>query len=416
MQLDARGPLSPRTVLAVGVGNALEFYDFTTFAYFAVQISHTFFPLQSARGLLYTLATFGVGFLTRPLGAFFIGRYADRIGRTAAMLVSFTLMGLGVLGTALTPGYGRIGMAAPVLLVSFRLLQGFAIGGEVGPSTAYLAESAPPGRRGLYVALQLATQYAAGLASGVVGFVLSGTLSGAQLQDWGWRVALLLGVTVIPVGLYIRRRLPEMPRHATAVAEERRLGAGLLAPLALVGAASTTCVYVVSYMNTYAQDTLKLGVHLSFGASIVEGVTVMGMAPLGGALADRFGRKPVIVSALAALVLAVVPAFDAMMAWHSAAVVYVVTALLAGLEALMVTAVITLLVESMPRSSRAAAFGLLYALVVAVFGGFAQFIVGSLIKLTGSPLAPAAYLVFVLMIAAAAMLGVRETAHRGTST
>jgi MFS transporter, MHS family, citrate/tricarballylate:H+ symporter len=402
--------LAPRAVLAVGVGNALEFYDFTTFAYFAIQIGHTFFPPETAHGLLYTLATFGVGFLTRPLGAILIGRYADRAGRTAAMVASFTLMGVGILGLALTPGYGRIGMAAPILLVSFRLLQGFAVGGEVGPSTAYLAECAPPERRGLYVALQLATQYAAGLASGIVGLVLAATLSDSQLQDFGWRIALLLGVAVVPAGLYIRRRLPETAHQAVADAAERRPGAVLLACCVLLAATCTTCVYVVDYMNTYVQDTLGVGVHFGFGATIVEGLSVMGMAPLGGILSDRFGRKPVMRRALATLILVVTPAYLAMAAWRSPAVIYVATVLLAGLEALMVTSVLTLIVESMPRAVRAAAFGLLYAGTVAVFGGFAQFIVRALIELTGNPLAPAGYLILVLIIGGAATLGVRETA------
>jgi MFS transporter, MHS family, citrate/tricarballylate:H+ symporter len=398
--------------MAVGVGNALEFYDFGTFAYFAIQIGRTFFPPHSTHGLLYTLATFGVGFLTRPLGALVIGRYADRVGRTAAMLTSFSLMGLGILGVALTPGYARIGMAAPVLLVCCRLLQGFAVGGEVGPSTAYLAECAPPERRGLYVALQLATQYAAGLASGIVGFILALTLSDAQLESWGWRLALLLGVLVVPAGLYIRRRLPESAARAAAVAGERHLGAPLLLRFLFAIAACTTCVYVVDYMNTYVQDTLGLGVHFGFGATIVEGLVVMAMAPLGGALSDRLGRKRVMVSALAALVLAVGPAYFAMTTWRSPWVVYAATALLAALQALMVTCMITLGVESMPRAIRATAFGLLYAVVVAVFGGFAQFIVRSLIELTGNPLAPAGYLILVLIVGGVAVLGVRETAPR----
>jgi MFS transporter, MHS family, citrate/tricarballylate:H+ symporter len=416
---DGPAPLTPRAVMAVGVGNALEFYDFGTFAYFAIQIGRTFFPPHSAHGLLYTLATFGVGFLTRPLGALLIGRYADRVGRTAAMLTSFSLMGLGILAIALTPGYTRIGMAAPVLLVCCRLLQGFAVGGEIGPSTAYLAECAPPEHRGLYVALQLATQYAAALASGIVGFVLSLTLSDSQLEDWGWRVALLLGVLVVPAGLYIRRRLPETTGQGVVVAGQRHLGATLLLRFLFAIAACTTCVYVVGYMNTYVQDTLGLGVHFGFGATIVEGLVVMAMAPLGGALSDRLGRKRVMVSALAALVLVVGPAYLAMTTWRSPWVVYAATALLAALQALMVTCAITLGVESMPRTMRATAFGLLYAVVVAVFGGFAQFIVRWLIELTGNPLAPAGYLILVLIVGGVAVLGVPETApgaHAGVKS
>src|ERR1700691_5436047 len=153
-----------RSVLAVGVGNALEFFDFLTFSFFAIPIGPCFFPQsQTSHGLLYSLATFGVGFLTRPLGGVVIGMYGDRVGRKPAMLLSLALMGASILGVALTPSYARIGIAAPILLVIFRLVQGFALGGEVGPSTAFLVEAAPPNRRGFYVSLQYMTQDGAGL-------------------------------------------------------------------------------------------------------------------------------------------------------------------------------------------------------------------------------------------------------------
>jgi len=159
-----------RKVVAVGVGNALEFYDFITFSFFAIQIGHCFFPeSRTSHGLLYSLATFGVGFLTRPLGGVVIGMYGDRVGRKPAMLLSFALMGASILGLAFTPSYAQIGIAAPILLVIFRLVQGFALGGEVGPSTAFLIEAAPPNRRGLYVSLQYMTQDVAVVAAGVAG-------------------------------------------------------------------------------------------------------------------------------------------------------------------------------------------------------------------------------------------------------
>ena len=132
------------------IGNVLEFYDFTTYAFFAVMIGRTFFPSEDAWiSLLISVATFGVGFVTRPIGGLVIGTYADRAGRKPAMLLTITLMAVGMLILVLTPGYATIGYAAPVLIVLGRLLQGFALGGEVGPSTAYLLEAAPPGRRGL---------------------------------------------------------------------------------------------------------------------------------------------------------------------------------------------------------------------------------------------------------------------------
>src|SRR5579871_2366901 len=191
--------LSWRQALAIAVGNGLEFYDFVTYAFFATQIGHTFFPSSSSDlSLLSSLATFGVGFLTRPLGALVIGRFGDRAGRKPAMLLSLSLIGVAVTGLALTPSYASIGTLAPVLVIGFRLLQGFALGGEVGPSTAFLLESAPPSRRGLYVSLQATSADSATLVAGVVGAILASTLDTAQLDAWGWRVAQLLGVCIIP--------------------------------------------------------------------------------------------------------------------------------------------------------------------------------------------------------------------------
>jgi MFS transporter, MHS family, citrate/tricarballylate:H+ symporter len=411
--LTAGALLPVRKVLAVGLGNALEFYDFVTFSYFAIQIGHTFFPAsQTSHGLLFSLATFGVGFITRPLGAIVIGRYGDRAGRRPAMLWSFGLMGCGILGMALTPSYARIGIAAPLVLLIFRLLQGFALGGEVGPSTAFLVEAAPLHRRGLYVALQLATQYVAGLAAGVVGFILSAQLSPAQLDSWGWRAALLLGVSVVPVGLYIRRGLPETLHRATptATSSERHVDTKLILLSLMMVAAGTTSVYVISYMNTYVQDTLKLGAHFGFGATIVESLCVMCLSPVGGSLSDRFGRKPVMLTALGLLLTLVIPCYIAMTAWRSPAMVYAVTALLAALEAFMIVPLMTAIAESLPHAVRSAAFGILYAVSITVFGGFCQFTIKWLLDLTGNPLAPSWYLGLILIMGGAAMLAMRESA------
>jgi MFS transporter, MHS family, citrate/tricarballylate:H+ symporter len=414
MRLTQDEYLPPSKVLAVGLGNALEFYDFGAYSYFAIQIGHTFFPeAHSSHGLLFSLATFAVGFITRPLGALLIGRHGDRVGRRAAMLWSFGLMGLAILGMALIPSYGRIGRAAPILLVVFRLLQGLAVGGEVGPSTAFLVEAAPPHRRGLYVALQLATQYLAGIAAGVVGFVLSDSLSPAQLDAWGWRVALLIGVAVVPVGLYIRRGLPEtlrQPSPATVGHKAERVPARLLVAGLLMTAAGTTSVYVIGYMNTYVQDTLALSARFGFAAAIVEGLTVMCVAPLGGAISDRVGRRPVMLTSFGLLLILVVPCYVAMTAWRSPAAVYAVTAVLAALEALAIVPTMTLVSESMPQAVRSTAFGMVYAIGVAVFGGFTQFIIKSLMVLTGNPLAPAWYMAFMIVVGGSAMLAIRESA------
>ena len=185
---DTGARLPAKQVLAVVSGNALQFYDFVTYAFFAAQIGRTFFPSGTpGTSLLASLATFGAGFLTRPLGALIIGRYADRVGRKPAMLLSFWLMGVAMLALPLVPSYASIGIAAPILVIALRLLQGFALGGEVGPSTAFLMEAAPPLRRGFYISLQATGADAAVLVAGLVGVGLAGMLDAAALDAWGFR-------------------------------------------------------------------------------------------------------------------------------------------------------------------------------------------------------------------------------------
>jgi len=267
--------LSWRQALAIAVGNGLEFYDFVTYAFFATQIGHTFFPSKTpGLSLLSSLATFGVGFLTRPLGAIVIGRFGDRAGRKPAMMLSLSLIGLALTGLALTPSYGSIGTLAPVLVIVFRLLQGFALGGEVGPSTAFLLEAAPVSRRGLYASLQATSADSAALVAGVVGVILASTLDAGQLDAWGWRVALLLGVCIIPFAFVLRRTLTET-LTAPAAADSGNVSTVGYGRIFLLGlmmlSAATTNNYVLEYMTTYASNTLGMPAAISFGATAAIG-------------------------------------------------------------------------------------------------------------------------------------------------
>jgi MFS family permease len=409
----SRDYLPLHKVLSVGVGNALEFYDFLTFSFFAIQIGHSFFPAdQTSHGLLYSLATFGVGFLTRPLGGIVIGIYGDRVGRKPAMMLSFSLMGAALVGLALTPSYAQIGIAAPILLIVFRLVQGFALGGEVGPSTAYLIEAAPPLKRGLYVALQYATQDMAVMVAGLVGFTLSSWLTPEALDDWGWRSAFLLGTAVVPIGLYMRNSLPET-LHAP---EPVPVGGGRAVPVRLIVlalamlAATTICSYVSDYITTYAQDSLKLATNAAFGATILTGLFGLTSDFLGGIASDRFGRKPVMLTGVALLAITVIPGYIAMDRWHDVAVVYGVTALLGLLQGFFTQPALVSITESLPRAVRSGALSILYALAISSFGGSTQFVIKWLIGATGSALAPAWYMTGALCVGAVAMVMVRETA------
>ncbi len=283
--------LSRAQIASVAAGNALEFYDFVTYSFFAIQIGRSLFPGDASQSLILSLATFGVGFVSRPLGGLVIGRMADRRGRKPAMILSFALMGIGIVGLALTPSYRMIGAAAPVLAIGFRLIQGFALGGEVGPNAAFLMEAAPPHRRGFYLSIHLATSDLAVVFAGIVGLSLSSLLDAAQLDAWGWRIAFLIGASIVPFGLALRRTLEEtLPPEARAPAPP-----GSLRPLLFIAAAGmlilgagTISNYTLSYLTTYAQDTLHMAVRSAFAATIVFGL-VGALGDLAtGWLSDRY--------------------------------------------------------------------------------------------------------------------------------
>lgn len=410
----SRAPLSARKATIIGIGNALEFYDFLTFSYFAIQIGRVFFPeSQTSHGLLWSLATFGLGFTTRPLGAIVIGTYGDRVGRKPAMMLSFSLMGVAILGMALTPSYTQIGFAAPILLLVFRLVQGFALGGEVGPSTAYLVEAAPAHRRGFYVSIQLATQGVAILAAGLVGFGLSSVLSAQSLESWGWRVAFLVGATVVPVGLYIRRNLSETVHDTPAplASNPRQKVSALLIVLSLLMLGSTTIgSYVMNYMNTYAQDALKLPAQLAFGATIAMGSCFAVGALVAGWLSDRMGARQVMLTAVVCMLLLVVPAFVWLNGLRTPFALYAVTAVLTFLVTTTSVCVLISIATTLPKASRSGGIAILYAGAVAFFGGTAQFVVKWLYDATGSPIAPAWYWSVALVIGAIAMFSFRVPA------
>ncbi|HVP84271.1 MAG TPA: MFS transporter [Rhizomicrobium sp.] len=412
-----RPKLLARHVAAVAAGNALEFYDFLTFSYFAIYIGKTFFPFATGENsLLLSLATFGVGFLTRPLGGIVIGTMGDKIGRRPAMVLSFTLMGLGVIGLALTPSYAQIGYAAPILVILFRLLQGFALGGEVGPSTAFLIEAAPPEKRGFYGSLQYMTQDTAVLAAGIVGTVLASLLSDAQLTEWGWRLAFLFGAVIVPFGIVARRNLPETHHEAEAAGQPTR--AEEFRPYRLVAifglmmlAGGTIATYVSGYMTTYAIDTLHMPADISFGVNIVLGVCAITFQPISGYFSDIFGRKPLMIIFGVLLVLTTVPAFWVISTYRTTWALYSMAAATTILLSLSATPVIVALTETMPKRIRAGAISIIYAFAIAIFGGSTQSIIKFLID-HSSPMAPAWYLTAAYSVALVAMVLMKETAPR----
>jgi MFS transporter, MHS family, citrate/tricarballylate:H+ symporter len=415
-----RASLPARHVAAVVVGNALEFYDFLTYSFFAVYIGRTFFPSNDpAVSLLASLGTFGVGFITRPIGGFVIGRMGDRLGRKPAMILSFSLMGIAITGLALTPPHSMIGFAAPILVILFRMLQGFALGGEVGPTTAFLLEAAPPERRGFYTAFQFWTQDLSVLFSGLVGFLLANTLDDQQLQDYGWRIAFLIGSIIVPFGLMMRRRLPETFHPSDA----RKGGRNSLRPhlwLASVGlillASGTIGTYTTDYMTTYAIATLHMRANVAFAATIVVGLSGVTFDLVSGALSDRIGRKPMMLIPAVLLFLSILPAFRMITRYHTTAALLGATALMSSLSCLAQGPTIIWLTESLPAAIRSSSLAVVYALAIAIFGGTTQYVVTWLIKLTGNPVAPAWYWTAAAIMGLVAMAATRESAPRRVAT
>ncbi|HEY6903271.1 MAG TPA: MFS transporter [Candidatus Acidoferrales bacterium] len=408
--------LPARQVVAVVVGNALEFYDFLTYAFFATQIGRTFFPSANAEhSLLASLATFGAGFVTRPIGAVVIGSIGDRVGRKPAMLLSFSMMGIAIIGLALTPSYRVIGMAAPILVICFRLLQGFALGGEVGPTTAFMIEAAPPERRGFYGSLQYATQDVAVLCAGGVGTILASLLSAQQLDDWGWRIAVLIGACIVPFGLYIRRGLDETLKARAAdetdVAPARirpHLRVAVLGLLMLL--AGTVSTYVLNYMTTYASATLHMKANAAFGATLVIGLVEVCFDMTSGWLSDKVGRKSMMITFFLLLLGSVLPAFALISRLRTPEALLGASALLAMLLGLGTTPVLIAITESIPRQIRSGMVATIYALSISVFGGSTQFMITWLIHVTGSPLAPAWYMAGAIAIGLVAMGLIQESA------
>jgi len=412
-----------RHIFAVTLGNALEFYDFVTYAFFSIQIGHAFFPSQSAYGsLMLSLATFGAGFLTRPLGAFVIGNYADRAGRRPAMMLCFILMGCSIVGMAVIPPYAVIGIAAPILAVIARMTQGFSLGGEIGSNTAYLSEAAEPRKRGFIVSWQSASQSVAAVFGGLVGLAVTAWLPTAAVDAYGWRIAFLLGAITVPFGLWLRRSLPETLSTADAAipvasgqsetrfALARRHWLIIACGLGFV-ASGTIGTYIFSYIVTYAQATIHLSARIGFIAQ--TGGSLLGI-PVGlyaAWLSDRHGRRPVNIWGNLLFLLLIYPTFAWIAATRSE------FAFVSGMIGLKVISAITIgsffasLAESLPQSIRGSGFGLTYSIAIAAFGGTTQLVVTWLIHATGNnPIAPAWYLTGAVAVGQIALMLLPESA------
>ncbi|WP_018914840.1 MFS transporter [Thiomonas sp. FB-6] len=415
---DGRGEavrVTPAIVAAVAAGNAIEYFDFLAYAIFAIFIGKAYFPADSAlNSLLVSLAVFGVGFLTRPIGGALFGIIGDVVGRRSALLWTLGLIALGSLGIALTPSYASIGLLAPIVVVACRLLQGLALGGEMGPSSAFLIEIAPPHRRGLYQGWQLASQGLGIALAGGAGLVISEILSPQELHAWGWRIPFVLSALLVPLMALLRRAMPETavahpPRGTASESSGLGVGAGIFAAATVVIAGGAVTAYLGLYMTTYALHTLKMPVQVALAATLVVGVVLFVFAMLAGAMCDRYGRRALMVWPRLLSVVLLVPAFEWLVRAPNALTLFSVSAGIAIINALSGGASLIAIPELFPPRTRSRGTGMIYALGVALFGGTAQFVATWLLHATHQATAPAWYVAGISLIAAIAALFLPET-------
>ncbi len=419
MQPPLRNPSAVQRVVAAIMGNALEFYDFTVYATFAAIIGRAFFPASNGYvSLLLSVATFGVGFIARPLGGILIGAYADRYGRKPAMTLTILLMALGSGMIGVLPTYAQIGVAAPLLLVVARLIQGFSAGGEMGPATTYLLESAPPGHRCFFGSWQLASQNIGIIISGLIGVILALTMSDAMTNSWGWRVPFLLGILIAPIGFYIRRNLDETldeeDAHGSMSAVlsdilKNNWGKILLCILVVSGATVTQYFFV--YTTTYALTTLHYSQQVAMTANLSIGVVGTAFAVLGGVVADRIGVKTVAVVPRVVLILLLYPALQLIVSSGSPTVFVLVFAGLMALQAMSGAAGIILIPIIFPAAIRTSGLSIAYALGVTLFGGTAQIVFTAIIAATGDKQSWVLYIIGMGILSLVGTLLIRVPAH-----
>ncbi|WP_432486721.1 MFS transporter [Kineococcus sp. SYSU DK018] len=414
----ARRPSGRLVVAAATIGNAMEWFDMAIYAMFAGVIARQFFASSDpALALVATWATFGVSFLIRPLGAVVLGSYADRRGRKAALVLTIRLMVVGTAMIAVLPTYDAIGVAAPMLLLLARLVQGFSAGGEFGAATAYLVEAGTR-NRGLRGSFQFASQGLATLMAATFATVLTGTLDQDSLDSWGWRVPFFFGLLVGPLGWFLRRHVPESPelvREPSARTPLRELlssqKAGLLIAVGLI-AVSTSLNFVIQYMPTYAIGTLGVPDTIAFASTMLTGAILTFLTPWIGHLSDRVGRVRLMLPAAGGIFVAVVPLFVLANAVPEFAVLAGVMIALGVLKAWYFGALPTLMADCFPPATRASGLSISYNVGVAAFGGFTPLVVAWLTDSTGSPLAPGWYLMVLAMVSAGALLAARTREHR----
>jgi MFS family permease len=395
-------------VVRVATGNFLEMYDFMVFGYYAAAIGRTFFPKSSEfASLMLAFATFGVGYLIRPLGALVLGAYMDRRGRRAGLMLTLALMAAGTLSIACVPGYAVIGLAAPLLVVAGRLFQGFSAGVELGSVSVYLAEIATPGHKGFYVSWQNASQQVAVVSAALLGVVLSASLTRAQMDAWGWRLPLLVGCAIVPFLFLLRRSLAETgeflarKRHVSTKAVFRSLALNwrVVGLATMLIATSTSTFYVITvYTPTFGRTVLHLADIGNLTVTVMVGVSNFLWLPAMGALSDRVGRRPLLYSCTILMLLTAYPGLLWLTSAPSFSRLLSVELWLSFLYGSYNAGMVVYITELIPAEVSATGFSVAQSVAAAIFGGFTPAICTYLIQRTGNPATPGIWLSFTAAV------------------
>lgn len=423
-----------KSILAAVIGNALEWYDFLAFAFMTPIVAKLFFPSNPAdpdnniNQILLTTAVFGVGFFMRPVGGIVLGLYGDRKGRKAAMVMVTGLMAVAIALITFAPTYAAVGIAAPLFIVLARLLQGFAAGGEFGTSTALLIEMAPPGKRGFYGSWQMTGQMMALLLGAAAGTLITEIFTQEQIMAWAWRLPFALGLLIVPVAIYIRRNVEEpeafvkmKAAQAAGTVREATLGEMLknhmretLVGMGLVVTLTVSIYITFTYLATFSTVTLKLPLRDTFLVQMASAAFMIVLMPLWGAWSDRVGRRPLMIGSLIGYLLVLYPAYSWLTSEPSIARLLIAQLSICVFVSVYFGVFSTVIAELFPANVRSLGMSLAYNIAVMIFGGFAQFIVTWLIRATGSPMAPAYYVMFGVAVGLVAAFFIRDRTHEAS--
>jgi len=396
MESTAARPGLPGVIVAATIGNVLEWFDFLVYGFFAVYMAEVFFPTNDPTvSLLITFGTFGLSYVVRPLGALIVGTYSDRHGRKAGLTLSIGLMMIGTVLMVITPSYATIGIAAPIIIMAARILQGFSVGGEFGSAVAFLVEHAGE-RKGYVAGWQWASIGVVSIVVSLFGVALTTTLTHQQLVDWGWRIPYVFGLLVGPVGLYISARMSETPEFLAAEKPATVPISNLLRHhpdsfLLALGAAivSNSSYYLLLYIPTYGMKTLHLPDHTGFVATLVGGVMLAVFSVVAGYWSDIIKPRARIMLITAwGFLLASYPCFWLMDRYPSLATAIFAVGFLNLIKAGYSGVLPSVLAEQFPVETRAIGMALAFSISVTIFGGFAPFTATWLILKTGDPLSP----------------------------